>query len=124
MKIILCICFIFLLNLINLHKIVGKPVHEKKQNHLTESSDKTNSDTFMYLTKYGYNPCGNQYESTKTKRPMVSCQTDLKLMIKDFQARHRLPITGKVDLKTKKLMDTPRCGLQDKPLAFSIGARW
>ncbi|CAC5411145.1 MMP14 [Mytilus coruscus] len=45
--------------------------------------------------------------------------------IRTFQEFNHLPVTGELDDKTVKLMNTPRCGMQDKPtphgmpLAFS-----
>ncbi|CAF3122936.1 unnamed protein product [Rotaria sp. Silwood2] len=45
-------------------------------------------------------------------------------MLKDFQRRYKLPITGKLDQQTLKLMNTPRCGVQDHPLAFTLSKPW
>ncbi|XP_052074210.1 50 kDa hatching enzyme-like [Mytilus californianus] len=50
-----------------------------------------------------------------------------KQMLITFQEYNHLPVTGELDNKTVKLMNTPRCGMQDKPtphgmpLAFSGG---
>jgi len=39
----------------------------------------------------------------------------------DFQSFHRLPVTGRLDPETLALVQRPRCGFPDKPLAPSAG---
>lgn len=69
---------------------------------------KSQDDAYAWLNKYGYNPCLN------TK---VQCSLSFPSLLKDYQQRFRLAVTGKLDEPTKKHMNRPRCGNEDKPLA-------
>ena len=113
-----------LLNMITSHNILAKPVSKLQTNYAKKSIDKTASDLYTYLTKYGYNPCENQSNSNKTNGKRISCQSNLESMLKEFQTRHRLPITGKVNSDVLKLMNTPRCGVKDTPSSFRLMNSW
>lgn len=63
-------------------------------------------EAFMYLNKYGYNPCS--YSSKN-----VRCSVDHSSMFRDFHQRHGLKITGALDAATKREMNRPRCGNRD-----------
>jgi hypothetical protein len=120
----LCAFVIFLLNLLPLHNILGKPVHTLKSKQFTRTTNKFERDAFVYLTKCGYNPCKKQSGTTRTDETTTGCQVTLKAMLKDFQTRNGLPITGTLDKNVKKLMKTRRCRTKDKP-PFSLNTkRW
>ncbi|CAF2595036.1 unnamed protein product [Rotaria sp. Silwood2] len=79
-------------------------------------------DAVVYLSKFGYNPCS---DSTG-----FQCSFDLKSILKIFQERFRLKITGILDDATKQEMSRSRCGNKDPPLSFStniarpLGLKW
>ena len=69
---------------------------------------KSQDDAYSWLNKYGYNPCLNT---------QVQCSLSLDSLLKEYQARFRLAVTGKLDESTKQHMNRPRCGNEDKPAA-------
>jgi hypothetical protein len=69
---------------------------------------KTQDDALSWLNKYGYNPCLDS---------LVQCSLSLSSIIKDYQKRFRLIVSGKLDEKTKHHMNRPRCGNKDKSIA-------
>ncbi|XP_063397500.1 matrix metalloproteinase-19-like [Mytilus trossulus] len=85
----------------------------------TRSTDKTNVNDF--LQKFGYMPRLRSLKTSNTSDESTS------YALRTFQEYNHLPVTGELDDKTVKLMNTPRCGMQDKPtphgmpLAFSAG---
>lgn len=81
---------------------------------------KTNGDALKFFDKFGYNKCGEQTASNNG--PL--CQASFKSMIEHFQTVFRLPVTGKLDAATIKLMNTPRCSLGDYPLGYSAFRPW
>jgi hypothetical protein len=79
-------------------------------------------DALTHLNQYGYNPCA---DSTG-----VPCSVSLPSLLKDFQKRFQLNITGILDNGTKQLMSRPRCGNKDSPVSLSkksvasLGQKW
>ncbi|CAM4753194.1 unnamed protein product [Rotaria magnacalcarata] len=69
------------------------------------------SDVVKYLNEFGYNPCD---DSTG-----FLCLHSLSSMLKDYQRRFRLHITGILDDATKQQMSQSRCGNKDPPLGLS-----
>ena len=69
---------------------------------------KTAAEALAHLNKYGYTACFDG---------KVQCSSSLPNILKDYQTRFRLKVTGKLDEVTKKHMSRPRCGNQDKPPA-------
>lgn len=92
--------------------------------HATASTIRSNSDAVNYLTKYGFNLFENQHGSKMIDGKPIVRQKNLKSMLEDFQGAHKLPITGKLDQKTLQLMNTPRCGVRENPLAFTHVTPW
>ena len=79
-SITLCVSLLFLWNLSMLDKVSTKSVYESKQEHLKTTNSRKDLDA--YLTKYGYIPCKNVYESNKNKEAKIICRPDLTAMIK------------------------------------------
>ncbi|CAF0840130.1 unnamed protein product [Didymodactylos carnosus] len=69
-------------------------------------SVQTTDDALEYLNKFGYNPC-----ATTTSKAL--CSLDFKSVVKNYQKRWGLKVTGTLDEQTKKMMNRPRCGLPD-----------
>jgi hypothetical protein len=69
---------------------------------------KSPEDALLWLNKYGYNPCSNSD---------AQCSLSFSSLLKEYQQRFRLKITGKLDETTKQHMNRPRCGIPDKPIA-------
>lgn len=63
-------------------------------------------ESLEYLNKYGYNSCSNSSKK-------VSCMVDYSSMLRDFQKRYGLKMTGILDDPTKHEMNRPRCGIPD-----------
>ena len=64
----------------------------------------------IYLMEYGY------VESTQWSSSLVTQEAlkgFLKTAVRDFQAFAGLNQTGELDVVTKNLMKTPRCGVKD-----------
>ena len=116
---LLVLCF---LTLIFVSAIPGKKVsseHSTKSPRNNVQSKtfvvKSDMDAFKYLTRFGYNPCENPSGSNLSDYNHSSCQSDLESMLKQFQTNFRLPITKKLDDATRKVLNTPRCGMSDFP---------
>lgn len=71
----------------------------------TKQGVKTQDDAYAWLNKYGYNPCLNAN---------VQCSLSFSSLLKEYQTRFGLKITGKLDEQTKEHMNRPRCGNEDK----------
>ncbi|CAF1023954.1 unnamed protein product, partial [Didymodactylos carnosus] len=96
-------------------KTATKASHSK---HTKVKPINSDIEAFNYLGKYGYNRCGDG------KHKEVVCAMSIQSMLQHFQTVFHLPVTGKLDDKTKKLMNTPRCGLGDYPLSYSAYKPW
>ena len=102
----------------------GKPVKDKtKKSSAKAPKVKTNTDALKYLDKFGYNQCGGNGNGKITGGGPL-CQTSFETMIEHFQTLYRLPVTGKLDTPTMKLMNAPRCSLGDYPMAYSAFKPW
>lgn len=119
---------LLLLALIILQNAAVKPVHKWEmtfgKKYAVTSTVKSNADASRYLIKYGYNPCENKTKLKKNNKTSIDCHIDLKSMMKDFQRKFELKVTGKLDKKTLKLMNTPRCRIKDHPLTFTAAKAW
>ena len=119
---------LLLLALIILQNAAVKPVHKWKttfgKKYAVTSTVKSNVDAFKYLIKYGYNSCENKTGLKKNNKTSIDCRPDLQSMMKDFQRKFKLKVTGKLDQKTLKLMNTPRCRIKDHPPAFTAAKAW
>ncbi|XP_076175722.1 matrix metalloproteinase-2-like isoform X3 [Ptiloglossa arizonensis] len=62
-----------------------------------------------YLMKFGYLP------QTDLETGNLRTDDQLRSAIKHLQKYGGIPVTGKIDEATSKLMKLPRCGLPDKP---------
>jgi len=69
-------------------------------------------DAFYYLVKYGYLPTSDTGDANFNQRLMTA--QSLKRAIQKFQDFAGLKATGILDGATKKLMETPRCGVKDQ----------
>lgn len=74
-------------------------------------------DSLMYLNKYGYNSCSNAQKS-------VACNVKHASMLREFQQRHDLKITGVLDAPTIRQMNEPRCGNSDIRSSTSNNFKW
>ena len=119
---LLSIFSLFLLTLLISHSLTAKPVNQPK--HASASIIRSNSDALSYLNKYGFNLFENQHRSKMIDGKPVARPKNLKSMLEDFQGAHKLPITGKLDQKTLQLMNTPRGGVRENPLAFTHVTPW
>lgn len=96
--------------------IVGQVATDFKLNQRNNKSLKYNNinqnqSTFNYLTKFGYvNSIMRRGPSNNHRR--------LSRAIKEFQRFTGLEITGNLDKETEHMMDTPRCGLDDRVANF------
>jgi hypothetical protein len=119
--------FVFLLILINLCN-TSKLQSTAKTNNTKAPVIQSMTDAFEYLSQFGYNPCKSQSESGAIIGSTVLCQSSTESMLKKFQARYRLPTTGKLDRETLRVLNTPRCGISDNPydapLAFKLANGW
>ncbi|XP_066253558.1 matrix metalloproteinase-2-like [Euwallacea similis] len=70
-----------------------------------------------YLTSFGY--------MRQSADGVFAMRTEesIRGAIKEMQAFAGIPVTGKLDEKTAKLMRTPRCGLPDKEIGLTSGRR-
>ena len=59
------------------------------------------------MATYGY------YKQPNYKLGEVANEENIRNSIKSFQRYAGIPITGRIDEATNKMMNTPRCGLQD-----------
>ncbi|VDI16717.1 Hypothetical predicted protein [Mytilus galloprovincialis] len=107
------------MKLIILFQTFSLLIHGQHVKRFTRSTDKTNVNDF--LQKFGYMPRLRSLKTSNTSDESTS------YALRTFQEYNHLPVTGELDDKTVKLMNTPRCGMQDKPtphgmpLAFSAG---
>jgi len=98
---------------------IGGAYNEDKLVNLTIESQ---YDALTYLNQYGYNPCA---DSTG-----VRCSVGFSSLLKNFQKRFQLNITGILDDGTRQLMNRPRCGNKDslvslsKKSVASLGQKW
>lgn len=68
---------------------------------------------YAYLKQYGY---------IQSMTALVSHAHSADEAIRKFQRYAQLPVTGKMDLATKRKLTGPRCGAQDfKPRSSAIG---
>lgn len=121
-KDLLFTCIVFLWTQMVLHSTSAKPVSRRED--ISASIVRSGSDAFRYLSEYGFNPCEHQNGSQITDGKPATCLITLESMLKNFQRAYKLPITGKLDQQTSKLMNTPRCGIKDLPLAFNAVTSW
>jgi hypothetical protein len=77
-------------------------------NNSVKQRVRSQEDALSWFNKYGYNPCLNAN---------VLCSLSYPSILKDYQKRFNLKQTGILDEPTKKHMNRPRCGNQDKPIA-------
>uniref|UniRef100_A0A914GVH9 Helicase ATP-binding domain-containing protein n=1 Tax=Globodera rostochiensis TaxID=31243 RepID=A0A914GVH9_GLORO len=70
-----------------------------------------------YLLNFGYVEPGKLQEAGGTEDK----EDILQKAIKTFQSFAHLPETGKLDIKTKKKMAQPRCGMQDAQMILGSG---
>jgi len=75
------------------------------QIQVAAASVNSREGAFEWLDKYGYNPCSGA---------AVQCSSDLGSILKEFQRRFGLKVTGELDSSTIRQMNKPRCGVQDK----------
>ncbi len=118
--------FIFLLISINLC-YTSKSSSTAKISHIKTPVVQSMTDAFEYLSELGYNPCRSQTESNASVESTVLCQSSTASMLKKFQARFRLPTTGKLDRETLRALNAPRCGMSDDPyapLSFKVAIGW
>ena len=74
-------------------------------------------ESLKYLNKYGYNPCANSSKN-------VACSVGYQSMLREFQKRFGLNMTGILDEPTKNEMNRPRCGNPDKETLAAINSKW
>jgi len=74
-------------------------------------------ESWKYLDKYGYNSC---LDSSKK----FACSVDRSSMLRAFQKRHGLNITGILDASTLRQMNRPRCGVADVRAASLGYYKW
>ncbi|CAF4971396.1 unnamed protein product, partial [Rotaria sp. Silwood1] len=86
---------------------------ENTENHHDVLAVQTNKDAFKFLTEFGYNPCDSPTGFKSNDFTGPSCQVSMENMLENFQKKYNLPVTKKLDVRTLKLMNTPRCGVPD-----------
>jgi 4-hydroxy-3-methylbut-2-en-1-yl diphosphate synthase IspG/GcpE len=79
---------------------------------------------FTYLSKYGYNSCQNQSELNDDIGKTLRCLSNVKSMIKKFQTNYRLLLSRNHNQNIFKLINPPRCGVENGPLSFMAENRW
>ncbi|XP_072304614.1 matrix metalloproteinase-19-like [Eucyclogobius newberryi] len=79
-------------------------------------------EAIAYLHRYGY-----LHSPLSTKRPNYRPE-ELADAIRTFQKVTKLPVTGRFDAATVRMMDKPRCGLEDafndRVLNYRILGKW
>ena len=123
-RISLLASILVVLTLIISQNILANSVYKPKTKHSKTSTVKLMLDAFTDLSKYGHNPCKNQSESNNDNRKTMPCQSNIESMLKDYQTRYRLLVIGKVNQKVFKSINTPRCGVKNGPLFYTVGNRW
>jgi hypothetical protein len=118
MKVILLIDLIGLLSILTSSSDISmKPVSKSKtehgMKHFEASAVESTLNAIAYLDKFGYNACSCRLQCMNGGKN-TSCPPDMESMLKTFQTFYHLPVTKKLDPKTLKLMNTARCGIEDK----------
>ena len=103
----------------------AKPLKGKSRKTISPKAPKvqSNIDALKYFDKFGYNKCGGHGNGKITDGGPL-CQSSFQTMLEHFQTIYRLPVTGKLDNATLKLMNSPRCSLGEYPMAYSAFKPW
>jgi hypothetical protein len=123
MQWLLLLVFIPIFVVVSANKI-GSVSSKNKTKLFNEKNDsevlpiKSNTDAFQFLSQFGYNPCQNPLHSNSKDVRGPSCLSSMESMLEKFQRAFHLPKTKKLDATTLKMMNTPRCGIPDGPLAL------
>jgi hypothetical protein len=118
MKVILLIDLIGLLSILTSSsdissKPASSPNTEHGMKHRQAFTVESTLDAIAYLDKFGYNACNCRLQCMDGGKN-TSCPPNMESMLKTFQTFYHLPVTKKLDPKTLKLMNTARCGIEDK----------
>jgi hypothetical protein len=97
------VCLVLFTSMFSIESILSTKKSRQKDNAV-----KSQEDALFWLNKYGYNPCLNAD---------VQCSLSFTSLLKEYQQRFRLSVTGQLDSITKQHMSRPRCGNQDKSSA-------
>src|SRR5437868_6432194 len=80
------------------------------------------AEVAKYLERFGYfHPAMNPvYRELRLKPPLIAPSkarslADISTALKAYQHNMGLPTTGKLDADTRKVLETPRCGVPDFP---------
>jgi len=125
MKVIALLLFIvLLLSFITSRNILANPVHMTKTKYSKTSTIKSKLDTFTNSSRFDYNLCKNQSESTNDNGKIIRCPSNMKSMLKEFQAKPQFLVTKKLNQTNLPTTKPPRCGVIDGPLLYSLESPW
>jgi hypothetical protein len=112
------------LSFIPSHNILANSVYMMKTKHSKTSTIKSKLDTFTNSSRFDYYICKNQSESTNDNGKIIRCPSNMKLMLKEFQAKPQFLVTKKLNQTNLPTMKPPRCGVIDGPLLYSLESPW
>ncbi len=115
---------VLLLSFITSHNILANSMHMTKTNHSKTSTIKSKLDTFTNSSRFDYDLCKNQSESTNDNGKTIRCPSNMISMLKEFQAKHQFLVTKKLNQTNLPTTKPPRCGVIDGPLLYSLEGPW
>jgi hypothetical protein len=121
---VLCACLLIAANASSItqhsskHK-TAKHTMFSKRNYSKAVRVRSNADAFKLLTQLGYNRCENLTDLKSNNQNETLCESSVESMLKKFQTTFHLPVTGKLDTATLKLMNRPRCNSLNSSSSFT-----
>ena len=81
-------------------------------------------DTYHSRNKNNYNPCQDQSGSHNPLERIIRCQSYIESIFTKFKIQRQLSQNEKLIRRIMSSKNTPRCGVKDGPLLYSLQNRW